>query len=67
MQQHRIPAADPDIEAWHRLIDAVAAEIAAGAPQDPESLVARIAARLAASGESGFHAYLPMMFTDPEK
>ena len=63
MQQVRIPTGDPDIESWHSLVEAIAEEIAAGAPHDPKALVARIAARM---GPKGYGPYLPAMFTDPD-
>jgi len=63
MHQLRVPASDPDVESWHWLIDAIAAEIAAGAPHDPKALISRVAARME---PIGLAPYLPMMFTDPD-
>ncbi|MCW3845704.1 hypothetical protein OF829_00520 [Sphingomonas sp. LB-2] len=66
MQHQRGAAADSDVEAWHWLIDAIAAEIADGAPHDPKTLVARVAARIATE-TGGYGPYLPMMFADPRE
>lgn len=63
MQQLRVPAGDPDIEAWHWLIDVIAAEIAAGSPHDPKALIARVAARME---PEKYGPYLSAMFNDPE-
>ena len=63
MQQVRIPTGDPDIESWHSLVEAIAEEIAAGAPHDPKALIARLAARQV---PAGLEAYLSAMFTDPD-
>ena len=62
MHQICVPEDDSSAGSWHWLVDAIASEIAAGAPYDPKILVARVAARL----EPGFDPYFPMMFTDPD-
>lgn len=61
MQQVRVPADPFGLEPWQWLIDAIAEEIAAGAPHDPQAVLARVAARMQ---PAGLDLYLPMMFPE---